>query len=134
VSSLLPSDRAIRFIDIGSGLGGLVLNLAVTWPKNEFFGIELAPLPWLISRLRALLGKTSAQFVRGDYQDLDFSQFDFVFAYLSPAAMDALWRKAQAEMKPGSMLLSYEFIIINQAPQLTILDTNGGPALYGWHF
>ncbi len=134
VSRLLPSDRSIRFIDIGSGLGGLVLNLAATLPKSEFVGIELAPLPWLISHLRTLFSNTSAQFIRGDYQDLDFSQFDVVFAYLSPAAMDVLWSKAKAEMQPGTMLLSYEFIIVNHEPNLTILDTNGGPTLYGWHF
>jgi SAM-dependent methyltransferase len=134
VLQLLTTDRQVRFIDIGSGLGGLVLHLAAARPNSEFIGIELAPLPWLISRLRSVTGNTNARFLRGDYQHLNFAQFDIVFAYLSPAVMSELWLKAKAEMRPGTMLLSYEFSILGKRPDLTILDTNGGPALYGWHF
>ena len=122
----------LRFIDIGSGLGGLVLSLAAARPDGHFSGIEVAPLPWLISRLRASFSGSSASFMRGDYDTLDFSQFDVIFAYLSPAAMPALWQKAQREMQPGSLLLSYEFLIPDQTPQITVLPDPQGPKLYGW--
>ena len=49
-----PSDRPVRAVDIGSGLGGLVLELARRRPDSVFMGIELAPLPWLLSWLRAM--------------------------------------------------------------------------------
>ena len=87
LKSQLPSGRSLRVIDIGSGLGGLVMNLAASRPESRFVGIELAPLPWFISYCRARLGGHRVQFIRGDYQELDFSAFDVVFAYLSPAAM-----------------------------------------------
>lgn len=132
--TLIPPDQALSFIDIGSGLGGLSLHLAKVRSKCHCFGIELAPLPWLISYLRARLGGVSVQFLRGDYCALDFSRYDIVFAYLSPAAMTQLWHKASSEMRPGSLLLSYEFIIFEQAPSLTMNDPCGGPALYGWRF
>ena len=77
---------------------------------------------------------SAARFVRGDYEHLDFANYDAVFAYLSPAAMSALWRKAQREMRPGSMLLSYEFLITEKAPDLSIVPIGRGPALYVWHF
>jgi SAM-dependent methyltransferase len=135
VAGLLPPGRPLYVIDIGSGLGGLVLDLAARRPESTFAGIELAPLPWLVSRLRGLLaGRANARFIRGDYEQLDLGDFDAVFAYLSPAAMGALWRKALAEMRPGSLLLSYEFGIADKAPDLTIVPTGRGPALYGWHF
>jgi SAM-dependent methyltransferase len=133
VARLLPPDRPVRLIDIGSGLGGLVLDLAQRRPDSTFSGIELAPLPWLASRLRAI-GRPNAHFVRGDYERLDFADFDVVFAYLSPAAMAALWRKASAEMRPGTLLLSYEFAIEAKSPDLTIVPTGPGPLLYGWRF
>ena len=72
--------------------------------------------------------------MRGDYERLDLGDYDVVFAYLSPAAMGALWRKASAEMRPGSLLLSYEFVIADKAPDITIVPTGRGPSLYGWHF
>jgi SAM-dependent methyltransferase len=134
VLQLLPAQRALRVIDIGSGLGGFVLHLARNRPDCELIGIELAPLPWLLSYLRARMAAPTVRFLLGDYQRLDFSRFDVVFAYLSPAAMDGLWRKAQAEMRPGGMLLSYEFIVHGQVPDLTLTDPAGGPLLYGWLF
>jgi cyclopropane fatty-acyl-phospholipid synthase-like methyltransferase len=130
----LPPGRPLRLIDIGSGLGGLVLYLARLRPDADCGGIELAPLPWLVSRLRARLAGSGARFLLGDYENLDFSRYDAVFAYLSPAAMAGLWRKAAAEMRPGSMLISYEFAIDARAPDQTIHATQGGDALYIWYF
>ncbi|MFA9217333.1 MAG: trans-aconitate 2-methyltransferase [Sphingomonadaceae bacterium] len=137
VRQLLPAGRPLQLIDIGSGLGGLVLYLARQRPDAYCTGIELAPLPWLYSWLRAKLSRSGARFLRGDYERLDFANYDMVFAYLSPAAMSALWRKAAAEMRPGSMLLSYEFIIdgaVARAPDHTLYPTEGGVALYVWYF
>lgn len=135
VASLLPPQRPLYVIDIGSGLGGLVLELARRRPESTFAGIELAPLPWFISALRArAMRRSNARFVRGDYEQLDLGDYDAVFAYLSPAAMSALWAKASAEMRPGALLLSYEFGIGEKAPDMTIVPTGRGPLLYGWRF
>src|SRR5450830_1652931 len=87
VAGLLPADRPLRVIDIGSGLGGAVLHLAAQRPDSTFTGIELAPLPWLVSRLRAGLSHSRGNFIRGDYTRLAFVDYDVIFAYLSPAAM-----------------------------------------------
>jgi hypothetical protein len=138
VRQLLPDDRSLQLIDIGSGLGGLVLYLARQRPLAHCVGIELAPFPWLASWLRAKLVRSPARFLLGDYERLDFAQYDMVFAYLSPAAMGALWRKAAAEMRPGAMLVSYEFGLpaesAARAPDHTIHATPGGTALYVWYF
>ncbi len=132
VAALLPQGRAVSMIDIGSGLGGLVLDLARRRPESRFTGIELAPLPWLASRIRA--AGSGATFIRGDYEALDFGEYDLVFAYLSPAAMSALWRKASVEMRPGAMLVSYEFLITEKSPDLTITPRGRGPNVFVWHF
>lgn len=130
----LPQDRPLRFIDIGSGFGGLVLHLARQRPESSIGGVELAPLPWLASRLVARLASSSAYFVWGDYRDLDFSSYDVIFAYLSPAAMPALWQKACAEMKKGALLLSYEFPIPGASPDIAVRNAGAGVTLYGWRF
>jgi SAM-dependent methyltransferase len=134
LAAQLPPGRPLAVIDIGSGLGGVVLELARRRPESAFIGIELAPLPWLLSRLRAALSGSRARFVRGDYEALDFGAYDAVFAYLSPAAMSALGRKAAREMRPGSLLLSYEFAIDGREPDICVVPTVGGPPLYVWHF
>ncbi|HZW13552.1 MAG TPA: class I SAM-dependent methyltransferase, partial [Noviherbaspirillum sp.] len=94
VATLLPSGEPVRFMDIGSGFGGLVLDMSTKRPEGSFTGIEVAPLPWLVSALRARMGRNrhgAAAFLRGDYRRLDFAAYDVIFAYLSPAAMPALW-------------------------------------------
>lgn len=133
VKDLLPKDRPIRFVDIGSGLGGLVLHLSEMRKESEFAGIEIAPLPWLVSALRSRMAGVNARFIRGDYDRVDFASYDVVFAYLSPAAMPSLWRKASSEMRAGSLLLSYEFAIPAVKPHLTIAPDASGPPLYGWY-
>lgn len=132
LSAALP-DRPVRLIDIGSGLGGLILDLARRHPGCELTGIEVAPLAWLVSVLRARATGSAARFVRGDYERLNFADFDVVFGYLSPAVMAALWRKAEREMRPGTMLVSYEFNIPGKAPDKTMTPVSG-PALYFWYF
>jgi SAM-dependent methyltransferase len=134
VAEQLPQGRKLSVIDIGSGLGGLVLDLVRRRPDLQASGIELAPLPWLASWLRARLAGSRARFVRGDYGSLDFGNYDAVFAYLSPAAMTALWHKARREMRPGSMLMSYEFAIQGTPPTGSHYLQDTGRTLYIWHF
>jgi hypothetical protein len=133
VAELLPQDRSIRFIDIGSGFGGLVMHLADARREGNFVGIEIAPLPWFVSALLGLARRSNANFVRGDYTTIDFAFYDVVFAYLSPAAMATLWKKASTEMRAGSLLLSYEFDIPGVEPDVVSVPDEGGPTLYGWY-
>lgn len=130
-AELLLRPRPVRMIDVGSGLGGLVVHLAARYPDSRFEGIELAPLPWLASRVRQMAG-ARCRFLRGDYHRLDFGAYDVVFAYLSPAAMPALWTKARAEMRSGALLLSHEFAVPGIMPQIARPTRPGGPVLYGW--
>jgi hypothetical protein len=130
VAMELPQ-RPLRIIDIGSGLGGLALDIAARRPDCRVEGVELAPLPWLVSRLRSRAG-ARCRFLRGDYQALDFADYDVVFAYLSPAAMPQLWSKARAEMRSGTLLLSHEFTVPGTAPQIMRPTRPGGPLLHGW--
>lgn len=132
VARRLPEGRSLRVIDVGSGFGGMVTHLARVRPDCNIIGIELAPLPWLTSRIIAWLTRSKGKFLRGDYQQVDFGDYDFVFAYLSPAAMPALWRKARAEMRSGSVLMSYEFAIPEAESQITNISIINGRNLYVW--
>lgn len=133
VADLLPAEDPIRFVDIGSGFGGLILHFSRCRPKSEFIGVEIAPLPWLASTLAAFMTSSRGRFFRQDYKAVDFAAYDVVFAYLSPAAMPELWNKARSEMRPGTLLLSYEFPIPGVEPHIVSLPDTRGASLYGWH-
>lgn len=119
-------------IDIGSGLGDLSMYIAQRRPNDTVEGIEIAPLPWLISKVRARMQASNAAFTRGNYESLNFAEYDVVFAYLSPAAMTNLWIKANQEMRKGSLLVSLEFEIPEALPDQIIHTGTSTPKLYVW--
>jgi hypothetical protein len=126
------SKPAMRMIDIGSGIGDLSMYIAKNRKLDQVEGIEIAPLPWIVSLLRAKLKRSSAQFILGNYQNLDFANYDVVFAYLSPAAMPELWQKASRDMRKGSLLVSLEFDIPDANCNKVIETGKSSPKLYVW--
>ena len=132
LARLIPQDRPIRLIDIGSGLGDVAMHIAKIRTDSLVEGVEVAPLPWLISYVRGKMRGSAAIFKMGDYRSLNFTNYDVVFAYLSPAAMPALWQKASQEMKAGSLLISLEFEVPGIAPSLRIAGAENSPMIYVW--
>ncbi|MDP1766789.1 MAG: class I SAM-dependent methyltransferase [Methylotenera sp.] len=132
VAKIIPQTKPVRLIDIGSGLGDMSMYIAKIRPDSYIEGIEIAPLPWVVSFIRAKFHRSTAVFKLGDYTALDFVNYDVIFAYLSPAAMLTLWEKASQEMLPGSLLISLEFEIPNIVPTMRIEGSKSSPAIYVW--
>lgn len=133
LASLLPRAHAFRFIDLGSGLGGVPLYLEPDFPHGRFYGTEIAPAPWFISRVRAWLKGSRVNFMRDDYASLDLSRFDVVFAFLSPAAMPDLWQQARTQMRRGTLFISLAFLVEGRAPDHVLAGNAGARhTLYAW--
>lgn len=130
----LPTDKPFTFIDLGSGIGGVLTHLARTRPHGTYRGVESAPLPFLWSWLRIKLGKYAQCTVRwGSLWDCDLSKCDVVFAYLSPVPMTELWHKAIREMRPGSLFISNTFAVNDQPPlERIMVDDLHHSTLYLW--
>ena len=127
---LVPTGRPISFLDIGAGTGTVLAAIAQSHPNATVQGIERAPLPWLIAYLRAMPGAWRYRVRWGNLWSTDLSRHDVVYAYLSPAPMSSLWEKAQREMRPGSVLVSFRFIIPGVVPCAMVAA--GGSWLYVW--
>ncbi len=112
IEQLLPEKEPLRFIDLGSGLGGTLFYLARQHPNDHFSGIESSPLPYAISWLRLRLsGLKNVDLRFCDFWNEALTQYDVVYVFLSPAPMPRLYQKLQKEMKPGSRLISNSFTI-----------------------
>jgi SAM-dependent methyltransferase len=107
---------ALRVLDIGSGTGSFVRCFARLRPDSQVLGIEAAPGPAWLGRWLARK-QENAKLERGDFFDADWSDFDVVYAFLSPAPMQAVWEKACAEMRPGAVLISNSFAIPEVEPE-----------------
>ncbi|MCC6535489.1 MAG: class I SAM-dependent methyltransferase [Burkholderiales bacterium] len=128
---LLAPERGVRFIDLGCGLGTVIAALKRARPDCEFHGVELAPLPFLVSRWRG--ARAGCRIQRRDLMSIDLGQYDVVYAFLSPAPMPALWAKARREMRRGSLFVSLAFAVPGVEPHETIRVAPGERhTLYLW--
>jgi SAM-dependent methyltransferase len=118
LGSLLDPARPQRIVDLGCGLGSVLTALKRARPDCVCEGVELALLPYIVSRLRA--ARTGCRVERRDLMTVDLSRYDVVYAFLSPAPMQALWAKARREMRPGSRFVSLAFPVPGVAPDRII--------------
>ncbi len=134
LEALLPADRPLRFIDLGSGLGGVLTHLARVRPDSHFTGVEVAPIPFALSWLRIRLGGYRNCTVRWQsLWDCDLADYDVVFAYLSPVPMSELWTKVERELPPGALFISNSFDVHDHPPQeMREVDDLHHSKLYLW--
>lgn len=137
LEDLLPNEKpamSFNFIDLGSGLGGVLTHLVRARPDGHYIGVESAPLPFLWSWLRIRLGGyRQCQVQWGSLWDCDLAKYDVVFAYLSPVPMAQLWQKARTEMRPGSVFISSTFAVPDLLPHTTVqLDDLHHSTLLVW--
>lgn len=132
---LLPS-HDIRFIDLGSGLGGTLFHLAKRHPHGKFVGIESAPLPYLIARIRlAFSGLKNVELHYGNFWNVDLGLYNVLYAFLSPIPMKKLFDKASREMKQGSLFISNSFVVPEHpAEQIHQVDDRRNTQLHCWWF
>lgn len=125
LASVIATTPAARFVDLGAGIGSSVIPLSRQFSAAHFAGVENAPLTWLMGWLRSR-GQNNLQWSYGSFWEAPLSQYDVVYAFLSPAPMPELWRKAQLEMRPGSLFISNSFPIPDLEPE-SIIEVDCSP-------
>ncbi len=132
--TLVELDRLVRemaprsFVDLGCGTGTVLCALAVHHPNIRFVGYEVAPIPWLIGKWKAR-ALSNCTLHRKSFWTVSLSEFDLVYAFLSPVPMPALGEKMIREMRMGTSLISNTFKMPGMFPHRTCL-TEGTMPLY----
>lgn len=110
----------LNFIDIGSGDGRIVM-----WGAKQGFnadGIEFNPFLTLYSRLLIFirgLGKR-AKIYNKDFNQHDYSKYNFAYLYIFPEHMDKISDKLFNEMQKGSVVVTNTFKFTTLSPDKTI--------------
>ncbi len=101
-------DGRPAFVDLGCGLGGMLAYLARAKPDWDVVGVETAPGPYLIAKVRtALIPNATVRFQ--SLWNTDLAPFDVAYAFLSPAPMARLHAKAASQMRAGTLFVSNSF-------------------------
>jgi len=126
LADLLAKRGPSRFLDLGAGVGSTTVPLADHLPDSHFTGYENAPLTWLLGRILSL-GRPNIAWKWDDLWQARLGDYDVVYAFLSPAPMEKLWQKVEAEMTPGSLFISNTFPAPGIAPS-RIIEVDCTPA------
>lgn len=123
----LPSDRPFNFLDLGSGSGELLCYLARMRPNGTFKGVEISPLPLIISKVRFILsGQRNVSAHLENLWKSSLNEYDFVYSFLAPGPMEKLWKKIKAELRKGSVFLTNSFEVpAKPDAKLEVNDTRG---------
>jgi hypothetical protein len=127
----LPADRPFVFLDVGCGFGDLLFFLQSRRPLGTFIGYEIGLLPWIWGTIRTkLLGKKSISIRFQDMWRASLTEYDFVYTFLSPAAMDRMWEKVSHEMRPGSVFITNTFQVHAPADETVAIKDPRNSKLY----
>ena len=111
--SLVPGARVL---DAGCGLGDGLLALRRADPQARIEGVEWSWPLRLLCQLRCPWSRVR----RGDMWRADWSGCQLVYLFQRPESMARALAKAQAEMEPGSWLVSLEFAVPEVPPDATL--------------
>jgi len=99
-------------LELGSGDGKVVIALA----KQGFnvVGIEINPVLCWFSKFRIRrLGLKNAKIINKNFWNYDLKEVDIMTMYFIPHKMKKLAKKIKREMKPGSLIISNAFKIVD---------------------
>lgn len=111
IIQLLPNDLEGGVIyELGSGWGGLALDLAKRHPEAKVIAFELSPVPLLFSRVRQLLSRrTNLTILRKNFYDYNLSDAKAIICYLFPGGMRKLAPKLRRELPKNCVIISNTF-------------------------
>lgn len=119
LSVIVRQAQADSLIDLGAGIGSVVIPLANQFPQMHITAVEQAPLPWLILAWRCRRFK-NIQICRDDFWHYPLADYSVVFAFLSPGVMTRLDEKCRNELGEGNLLVSSTFPVSDRAPNSVI--------------
>ena len=112
--SLTETQEDVRFMDLGCGLGGNVVFMSQQRGVAQATGVETALIPYALSKLYSKIG--GGEIFAQDIWKTDLSEYNLVYAFLSPEPMPKLWKKVSSEMPKGSLFVTNSFAVPDIEP------------------
>lgn len=111
-----------KIIELGAGDGRLLALTSQSGYESE--GYEISLLPFVIAQVRKFTHKLNYKIYYRSFWGADLKSADAVYFFLMPQILEKTKVKLLAELKPGSLILSYTWglpglnpILIDQVPE-----------------
>jgi hypothetical protein len=108
VETLMSFSHTGRMADLGSGWGGMVLNLAKQMPEWQIDGVEQSPTPWVIANCRST-GKTygNYRFFISPIQKFFLKNYDVIYVNLPRETLIQILPRLVRALQDDTLILSY---------------------------
>lgn len=103
-----------KLYDLGSS-NGQVLKIASRDFDAMVTGLEIAPFPYLVSKINCLGQKNIIIKFKNMYKE-DLSDADVIYCYLLPGLMKKLSQKFKLELKSGTRVVANSFMLPDRKP------------------
>lgn len=106
-----------KILELGSGCGKLAFTLADHYPQCSVYAYEISFFPYIVSvGWNFFNQRPNLYFERKDFFSIPFDNASLIFCYLYPEAMTKLKEKFQAELKPGTYVITHTFAVPGWVP------------------
>lgn len=128
IIKLLASLSTNEIYELGSGWGGLAMQIAKTFPKTKVIAYEASPIPWLWSFCVAKIkGIKNLELIYRDFIQEDLNNAEVIVCYLYPKGMKLL----QEKLKKNHTVISNTFAFPEASPTQTLfLDDFSSTRVY----
>ncbi|MEK7078312.1 MAG: hypothetical protein AAB911_01960 [Patescibacteria group bacterium] len=108
--------------DLGCGDSRVIIECYKKNPRAKYIGIEKSYIPYILSliKLKKLGNPKNTRVINGNFFKQNLSQATHVFLYLLPEMMDGLLPKLIAELKQGTIIISFNFVFSKKNPEKTV--------------
>ncbi len=105
--------------DLGAGDGRLLAAVLKKYPRVSAVGYEVIPTVWLLGWIRKSFQRASFTLHLKDALTADVSRADVIFLYLFPEVMNDLRKMFDAQLRPGTLVVSNTFKFSGKEPEAT---------------
>lgn len=121
-AGLKPGDTVY---DLGAGDGRLLMQARQAEPGIRAIGCEIVPTVWLLGKIRALLRRSTIDLRLGSALMQDLRDADVLLLYMTSDFLKILLPKLQAELRPGTRIVSHAFRFPGLEPMRRVELKNG---------
>jgi hypothetical protein len=102
--------------ELGSGMAGFLKKMETNFPETYLTGMEYSFLPCMISQMQVAFTKSKIKILKKNFLEEDLSKADIIYCFLSIRLMELLQEKFKKELKPGAIVISYQFPLMGIEP------------------